>query len=536
MLKTILAMTGKIEKFREVNFLNYTFLILFIFGLVTSTHLTLHWRVEQNLNDSFFQLLLYASVIFHIYERRNNLVFASQFPANLIGCCLIIIPYIKADFVVQEISISWYFLPLVSAIGLALLASGFPGIKQFKRELAVIAIFPLTFVFVKLLTMLISIQALSAQITSFLLWYLGFDSTIAGTIIYVNGGAIDVFLPCTGMFLLIMLLKFSFVLAILFPSLLKNIYLPFILSVVFSLVFSIGRLMIMALVVTDKPTFDYWHGSQGGDIFTVLTFLAFGAVILFLSPNHQTSPSLTTAPPEKSQPISWVMVLTGISLVIILLNFFINPQAGLSANAVYRFPSEIPLPGWQFVASQPVTLSPEQLAKEKEIAPPVVNTDITVDKTKEILSGQIYRYQKAGQNLNVNLSYVPLNTGDVKYYYQRFSYLTDLPKLNKPVEKANPKGYHLEFSDQQNRYLTACINSQGKSTVTLSQFNAYFYPLYLNPVQWLNLFNAKQIIRDHRCIWGQLSLTKADTSDVELETTWQALLSYWYSNLSQFKL
>jgi cyanoexosortase A len=351
MLKPILAMTGKMEKFREVNFLNYTFLTLFVFGLVTSTHLTLYWRVEQNLNDSFFQLLLYASVIFHIYERRNKLVFASQFPANLIGCLLIVIPYISANFVVKEISVSWYFLPLVSATGLALLASGFPGIKQFKRELAVIGIFPLIFVFVKLLTMLISIQALSAQITSFVLWYLGFDSTIAGTIIYVNGGAIDVLLPCTGMSLLIMLLKFSFVLAILFPALLKNIYLPFILSVVFSLVFSISRLMIMALVVKDKPAFEYWHGSQGGDIFTVLTFLAFGGVILFLSPNNQTPSSLTTAPPQQSQPVSWIMVVTGISLVIILLNFLVNPQAGLSTTSVYRFPSEIPLPGWQFVAS-----------------------------------------------------------------------------------------------------------------------------------------------------------------------------------------
>ncbi len=533
MLKTILAMTGKIEKFREVNFLNYTFFILFIFGLVTSTHLTLYWRVEQNANDWFFQLLLYASVIFHIYERRNNLAFVSQFPANFVGCCLIIIPYINAKFSVQEISIFWYCLPLISAIGLALLASGFQGIKQFKRELAVIAIFPLIFVFVKLLGMLIRITVISAKLTSYLLWYLGFNSATQGSLVSVNNAVIDILSECTAIPLLIMLLKFSFVLAILFPSYLKNIYLPFILSVLISVILSVIRLVIIALVVTDKPAFSYWHGSQGGDIFALLSFLSFGAVILFLSPSQIPS-SLTKAPPQKSQPVSWLIVLTGIGLIIILFNFCIHPSAGLSETSVYRFPPQIPLPGWQFMASEPLSLSSKQLAQENNR--PLLNTDIETDKTKDILLGQIYHYQKAGQGLTANFYYVPSSLGDVKEYYQQFSYLPNLPKLIKPVEKVNLKGDHLEFFDQQNRYLTACINSLGKSTVTISQFTAHFYRPYLNPSQWLNLLNGKQTFRDRRCIWGQLSLTKADTSDVELETAWQALLSYWQSNFPKLKL
>ena len=533
MLKTILAMTGKMEKFREVNFLNYTFLILFIFGLVTSTHLTLYWRVEQNTNDWFFQLLLYASVIFHIYERRNNLAFVSQFPANLIGCLLIIIPYIKANFSVQEISIFWYCLPLISAIGLALLASGFQGIKQFKRELAVIAIFPLIFVFVKLLGMLIRITVISAKLTSFLLWYLGFNSATQGALVSVNNGVIDILSECTAIPLLIMLLKFSFVLAILFPSLLKNIYLPFILSVLISVILSVIRLVVIALVVTDKPAFSYWHGSQGGDIFAVLSFLSFGAVILFLSPSQIPS-SLTKAPPQKSQPVSWLIVLTGIGLIIILFNFCIHPSAGLSKTAVYRFPPQIPLPGWQFMASEPLSLSSEQLAQENNR--PLLNTDIETDKTKDILSGQIYHYQKAGQGLTVNFYYVPSSLGDVKDYYQQFSYLPNLPKLIKPVEKVNSQGYDFRFSDSLNHYLTACINSQGKSTVTVSQFAAHFYRPYLNPSQWLNILNGKQTLRDRRCIWGQLSLAKVDASDTELETAWQALLSYWLSNFPKLKL
>ena len=75
----------------------------------------------------------------------------------------------------------------------------------------------------------------------------------------------------------------------------------------------------------------------------------------------------------------------------------------------------------------------------------------------------------------------------------------------------------------------------GKSTVTISQFTAYFSRPYLNPSQWLNLFNGKQTIHDRRGVWGQLSLAKADRSDAELEAVWQALLSYGQGNLPKLK-
>jgi cyanoexosortase A len=438
---------------------------------------------------------------------------------------LIIIPYLNANFSFQEISIFWYFLPLISSIGFALLASGFQGIKQFRQYLVIIALFPLVIILVKLLGMLMQITVISAKFTSFLLWYLGFDSTTQGALVSVNNGTIDVLSECTAIPLLILLLKVSLLLVILFPGFLKNIYLPFILAVVISLIFSIIRLAIIAFVVTDKPAFHYWHGSQGGNIFAVLSFLLFGTVILLLSPNNQIPSSLSSlseVTPQKSQPVSYSSVLIGISLVIILFNFWVYPRAGLSEAAVYRFPQQIPLPGWQFTASEPLSL-------------PQKTTDMEADKRKDVLAGQIYHYQKAGQSLTVNFYYIPISLGDIQSEYEQFSYLPDLPKLIKPLEKVNPKGYHLQFSSEQNHYLTACINSMGKSTVTASQFIAYFYRPYLNPSQWLNLFNGKQTLRDKRCVWGQLSLAKSDGSDAELEAVWQTLLSYWQGNFPKLK-
>jgi cyanosortase A-associated protein len=288
-------------------------------------------------------------------------------------------------------------------------------------------------------------------------------------------------------------------------------------------------LAIIALVVTDKPAFNYWHGSQGGDIFAVLSFLLFGTTILFLSPNHQIPSSLSKVTSHKSQPLSYSNLIIGISLIIILSNFSLHTSAGLSKATVYHFPQQIPLPGWQLTSSKPVSVS------QKQNNLPEQTTGIEADNKQEILSGQIYHYQSSGQSLTVNLYYIPSSLGDTQSYYKQFSYLPDLPKLIKPLEKVNPKGHHLQFSSGEKHYLTACINSMGKSTATVSQFTAYFYRPYLNPSQWLNLLNGKQTPRDRRCVWGQLSLAKSNGSEAQLQAIWQALLSYWQDNFPKLK-
>lgn len=529
----MLEIKRKIGNFKEVKFLNQTFLVLFVFGLISSINLTLYWRVEKNFNQWFLELLLYGSILWHLHQKRYNLTLISRFPDNFIGCLLIIIPYIKGNFSFQEVSISWYFLPLITFTGFVLLVSGFQGIKQFRKYLAIIAIFPLVVILVKFLGMVMRITVISAKLTSFVLWYLGFDAATQADFVWVNNGTIQILSECTAVPILILLLKISFLLVILFPSLLKNSYLPFILSVVISLISSIIRLVIIALVVSDKPAFNYWHGHQGGNIFFVISFLVFGAVILLVLPNNNNMPSsVTEATPEKSQPLSWLMVLTGMGSLIILLNFLINPNGGLSQNVVYHFPSEITIPGWQLTASKPVSY--QQVVKQNN--PPQQTTNVEADKKKDMLTGQIYHYQKGGQDLTVNFYYIRVSLGDIMSYYEQFTYLPDLPKVIKPLAKVNPKGYHLQFSDQKNHYLTACINSMGKSTVTVAQFTAYFYRPYLNPSQWVNLLNGKQTIRDRRCIWGQISLARADGTEAELESVWQALLSYWEGNFPNLQL
>ena len=523
----------ELRNLSKIRPMNQKVLLLFLFGLIASIQLTLFWRVQEDFNNWFLQLSLYLSILWHLYQRRFSLTLVNSFPASILGFCLVIIPFLKPEFAVKEVSIFWLFLPVVSAIGLALLASGFQGIKQFWRELFLITVFPLITILVKLFGMLFKITVISAKLTAFILWYLGFESATQGSLVYVNNGIIDILAECTAIPLLILLLKVSFLLTFLFPYLLRNKYLPFLLAGIISVIFSIFRLIILALAVTDKSAFSYWHGVNGSNLLAFLSLFSFGIIILLVSPSHISSPSPTGTLPKnvRSRPV-WI-IFTGVSLVIILLNLWLNPSMGLEKKVVYQFPSQLSITGWQLINAESIPLPQQQPEQEAEAAQ--ATTEGEVDKTKDILSGKIYSYQKDGQTLTINLYYLPITLGDVREYYQQFSRLPNLPSPKTILEKANANGYHLEFSEQQKRYLTACINSHGKSTATIPQFIAYFYRPYLNPSQWFNLLNGKQTLRDRRCLWGQLSLTGAKGSETELETVWQELLAYWQTNFPPLK-
>ncbi|MGL5033801.1 MAG: archaeosortase/exosortase family protein, partial [Microcystaceae cyanobacterium] len=459
--------------------------------------------------------------------------------ANLMGVCLILVPYLTANFAEREISIYWYFFPLISGGGLALLASGFRGIKQFQRELTLCALLPIILLGVKLIQLLLRslpIPLIYAKSSSFLLWYLGFDSATKGTFVYVNGGVVDIAWSCTGINFLLLLFQFSILLLIFSPGLLKNKYFPFIVAVIISYLSSIIRLMIMALVVKDKTTFDYWHGVQGGNLFALLSMVSFGMVIIFAAPNEPINESITT---EKipsstiSRPLSKMAIAVGVCLLLLLLNFALQPTAGLSTIASYSFPQEITLPGWQLVTSETSSLPLKSSDKEYKEPAPITTEIEEAPKSNQIkVERQTYRYQKSELELTADFHYLHSTTGEIKSYYENFQHFSHLPKLEEPIKKTGDRGSYYLFTDSQYQYLTACINPLGESVVSQAEFNDSFYRAYRNPSQWWNFLRSS--FRDQRCIWGQLTLPLT-TKKTELNTLWPEFVRYWQEHFPPLK-
>lgn len=129
------------------------------------------------------------------------------------------------------------------------------------------------------------LQKISAQLSSYFLWYLGFQSQSRENFIFVNDGAVNVNGSCTALPIFFIFLSLLVILSLYFPHLIHNLPLTTALALGIGFILSIIRIMIMAVVVNDKPVFDYWHGTTGSNIFTSAGLLLFGGYLLWQMPS-----------------------------------------------------------------------------------------------------------------------------------------------------------------------------------------------------------------------------------------------------------
>ena len=247
-------------------------------------HLTLVWRTG---NSSLLgtSLLFWGGIASLLWGKRDSLKLESSGPSSLIGF------FILSLVLLKSLSITGgHFLriaPFLLGVSLILLASGFKGFRQYWKELT------LTFFLgghEVLLDLFIDPSGLTAQLSTLLLWCLGFDVFRQGVNIYLPGGSIGVYVGCSGLALIAQLVG----IAVLFLITIHTSW-SWTKGLVI-LLFSAGlaffmngiRVALMAvLVASGKPeTFDYWHVGQGSSVFSLLAVLLFLGICWGLT--HQT--------------------------------------------------------------------------------------------------------------------------------------------------------------------------------------------------------------------------------------------------------
>jgi len=138
-------------------------------GLI-AVHLNVIWQHDDpNLIGA--SLLIFGAVFSSLQDRYPRLKLESGILASFIGAFLIFSILVKTCFVTG----GSYFpklSPLVSGTGIALLASGFSGIKQYWKELTMLALLSIPEI---LISLLFDPTALTAQFAGLALWYSGFD-------------------------------------------------------------------------------------------------------------------------------------------------------------------------------------------------------------------------------------------------------------------------------------------------------------------------------------------------------------------------
>jgi len=264
------------------------FWLLGIAVAIAAIHLTLVDRIYKE--DLFAtSALFWIAAGTLLWEKRDDLKFQSNLPAMIAGVVLLGLVLLRSS----ALPTSNFFLcalPFIGLLGLALIASGLSGLRQYWRELAIfgfMAFYPLVERFLRGLPLPI----ITAKASNLMLWYSGTDTRREGVFLYLSGGrSVEVYEACSGVQSILQMLCVSVLFLFMFP--LRPIQRVICVTVAVLIGFFVNaiRVCIMALLVNQKALFDFWHTGQGSLIFSVIAVAIFGAFcwFAFLRTSKQT--------------------------------------------------------------------------------------------------------------------------------------------------------------------------------------------------------------------------------------------------------
>lgn len=257
----------------------YLFAIAFLLSL---TRIVVASRVLID-EDTFIETLSLGTILYLLWRKRNTIRLDSSLFASGLGIFLIFLMVFKG------LSIFWfeaYFIriaTLVTAIGLCLLASGFKGLKQYAAEFVIVLMLcvPTGMIFARILQF-VDVPLLTAKVAYWILWYCGFETTRQGVSIYLPNGGVEVIVFCTGLSSAIVMLRLSVLCTAVFLKRWSSRVIIAASSILIGFFLGCFRVVLMAIVVADKPAFKFWHGDEGNQIFSTAGILLFGILANYL--------------------------------------------------------------------------------------------------------------------------------------------------------------------------------------------------------------------------------------------------------------
>ena len=267
------------------------FWLLTIGSGLMAIHLTLVWKAD-NPNTLGTSILFWSAVASLVWQRRDDLKLESGVFASLVGFLLIAVILIRS----ASIPLGGNFfdlIPVLSGLGLGLLASGFRGLKQYWTEL--VALF---FIGAPRLLepWIVDISPITAKFSAFVLWYSGFEAKLNGVYISLPTGTVEVYPGCSGIETMIHVFGLALLFLLMFPTTwIQKIIVPI---VALSLGFFVNgfRVMLLAILVAqnNSEAFDYWHHRDGSFVFSIIAVLLFGLFCWFLLQYNDREPQETT--------------------------------------------------------------------------------------------------------------------------------------------------------------------------------------------------------------------------------------------------
>ncbi|NES99911.1 MAG: cyanoexosortase A system-associated protein [Sphaerospermopsis sp. SIO1G1] len=469
------------------------FYLLGIFSTLAVLHLNIINSHNLESDNLTFYVLYWGGILYLLWKnppRDKNITYVSSF----LGLGILFITLFR------PINL-WYLdlqlfrvAPIFASLGLGLLAFGFSGLKHHWRLflLLLLMLFPYGFIH-GIFDFKLKFPQLTATISAFLLHYIGLGATNSGAFVILPTGKVEVLYYCTGGLLILWLMQLTLLILVVIHPTTWQQKLGLVLSA-FGTGFITGclRVSLLAVVVNNKSLFDYWHGKEGGTIFMVIATFTFAALCNYILPTD------TFSKPQKideySDNLKFIEPKRRLFLIftwsgILLTAFFLFLNKKPVGNNIFN--PEISVDNWQKMKVTSL--------KNQKIEIPDNGNYISIN------SGKDYIYLQNDQKLELQMRYVVNTRGNINPFLLSLS--QDLKQdAENNIKYIENVGYYLLYSDAQKAYLTACINSRGGSTVNSSQFmnNRYKHDININRlIPWIL---GREVFRDDRCIWTQLSL------------------------------
>lgn len=254
-------------------------------------------KFDGDIDKISISAICWGVFLLSISRKHRSLNLQSDLFSSLVGLILMVLPLVRSMFVHVPNDILTEVSPLITFLGLGLLASGFKGLKQYGQEAIVIFTLVLPQVVVAtLVEKFINLNAIAAQFSYYLLTYSGFNVQLQGVNIILPTGSVEVYSGCSGLIPMLMMFKLSVLFLVMFPTKsIEKVFLP-IVAVGIAFIVNGFRIALMALLVafSNSDTFDYWHQGDGSQIFSLISILIFGLFCrLLLKQDNSTDLSST---------------------------------------------------------------------------------------------------------------------------------------------------------------------------------------------------------------------------------------------------
>ncbi|MGF1492591.1 MAG: cyanoexosortase A [Microcoleaceae cyanobacterium] len=267
---------------------------------LTAIYFTLMWFADDT-GHLVMSALFFGCAAILLWEKRHSLSIKQNRVSVILG--LVLIGWMLRHSSLETIEYLVRLFPAVLALGMGLVASGWYGLKQYWQELLLLFCLsvPSTVAYY-----LIDISPLTAQASSLLLWYSGFDVSLNGVVLSLpDGQPIRVVYECSGIDMVLYMFGLSVICLVMFP--IKGAG-----KVIFSLVaiavgFLLNSVRIAMLVVlfgVDQDAFNKWHTGTGSYTFAMIGVIILGIiywVLLKLDANPRQS-ELAQFPEINSEP------------------------------------------------------------------------------------------------------------------------------------------------------------------------------------------------------------------------------------------